>query len=1111
VGSGQWAVIVLLLVSSWLGACVEEEYDLQGEGNGVEPGREYGDGEARVAWSFNGIDDNAVGYELYGGDSTDVVCETEAGATGARLTCVEEGIVPNRRVTRRVRSVVSGLPVDPAGTFITSDPATALAPIEPPPVIIAVPEIAQRVRITNWCRPIDAHSPFEEGTRMELQRRGPVPAGSETVPDDAAVTIIPTDDPVRGYPPASSLCDDLVDPEPVAVDQAFSYRAVYFDRDGNPAPGPWSAPLSSCTGGEEVCDGRDNNCSGVVDDRAASCYTGPAATRGVGACRDGIERCSNSAPTPCLGEVRPLTEICDGLDNDCDGTVDEGFASAEYFVDGDWDGYGSASAGSACAALTDDQLRELSWRRLGDDCDDRNDAVNPGAAEVCNGLDDNCVNGPDEGFPRLIFYADRDGDGYGNSNDSIQDCRARPTVYTTTEPDDCNDSNPAINPGALEICDDIDNNCNRQTDEDLDEVPQYRDRDGDGYGGGDDLSKCLGTPGFVVEGDDCNDANRNIYPGAPEPCGSSADRNCDVRVNANPQFTVVGVLQAPAVARDAGQLQARCDNPLPATGCWTNTLIVEIQGRHTNSDANPITNVSILGDTTTLGTVVLSRPIPGDNTVQTRKVCVPTTSHTTYSSITAQVEAPAGCSAPPAVRPASQRTYGPQERCDGHDSNCAGDRDDVDPAVTECDFNSSGAPGYCANIRGTYRCEFQSPPVLQKICHSEDSSCISITNTWLGRVMRLQGTGLTFPGETTTVEVLDLGAGPGSSADDGVIRLLTGIVQTSPTQLDNIVLPSSLTSEYGHLGIRVTVGSRTSNMLPLLDIGPVAGSFVSVPAPARAWTGLSCSDGGDNQWTVDLVRAVGAPSGALRGIFAYDGSATGEARPGPVSSAQLYTQFSGYGCNVGCSGSTANACGGGYRCMAGRCIANECTSSSQCGGGRCILGNCQYIDPDQLITCPGGEGDNITVGMGGVSLSPNCQAAVVLSEVPGDPGNFNLQAVHLRRGGTYWSVLSGFEFADFETAFATRQYREDLHSVWFSADDRFALISYPSSIFGTPQASLELVSLSTGARALVDVRSCATPGSCRLQSASFQANGSLAAVFGGVSVTLSASEVPHER
>lgn len=84
-----------------------------------------------------------------------------------------------------------------------------------------------------------------------------------------------------------------------------------------------------CVGGvqptPEICDGKDNNCDGLIDNNINTrCYTGPAANRGVGVCAEGRISCINGVPGTCVGSVLPSNEICDGLDNNCNGQVDEG-------------------------------------------------------------------------------------------------------------------------------------------------------------------------------------------------------------------------------------------------------------------------------------------------------------------------------------------------------------------------------------------------------------------------------------------------------------------------------------------------------------------------------------------------------------------------------------------------------------------------------------------------------------------------------------------------------------------------------------------------------------------------------------------------------------------
>jgi hypothetical protein len=81
-----------------------------------------------------------------------------------------------------------------------------------------------------------------------------------------------------------------------------------------------------CKPEPEQCNKLDDDCNGVADDLPPEpCYTGPAETRNVGACRPGKPACNSAGTITCVGEVLPTAEVCNGKDDDCDGLVDEGF------------------------------------------------------------------------------------------------------------------------------------------------------------------------------------------------------------------------------------------------------------------------------------------------------------------------------------------------------------------------------------------------------------------------------------------------------------------------------------------------------------------------------------------------------------------------------------------------------------------------------------------------------------------------------------------------------------------------------------------------------------------------------------------------------------------
>ena len=184
-----------------------------------------------------------------------------------------------------------------------------------------------------------------------------------------------------------------------------------------------------------------------------------------------------------------------------------------YYGDADGDGYGDISV------TIQDCNPPAGYVSLSGDCNDSNAQINPGAAELCDGVDSDC-----DGVLEVLnaYYLDADGDGYGDTSISTEDCNP-PAGYVATS-GDCNDDDAQINPGAVELCDGVDSNCDGSS-EDL--ITYYRDTDGDGYGDGSVMAQGCSIPdGYVATSGDCNDLVAEINPAREELC-DEVDNNCD--------------------------------------------------------------------------------------------------------------------------------------------------------------------------------------------------------------------------------------------------------------------------------------------------------------------------------------------------------------------------------------------------------------------------------------------------------------------------------------------------------------------------------------------------------------------------------------------------------
>ncbi len=285
-------------------------------------------------------------------------------------------------------------------------------------------------------------------------------------------------------------------------DEGFAQAAGDCDDDNEDAYP--EAPEDACV------DQADLDCDGVIN------Y--------VDQDRDGASACFDCADTD--PRIRPTArELCDGIDQDCDAVIDEG-AKRTFYQDADSDGFGdSAVTSEACAAPT-------GYVPNPGDCDDADPGRNPDAVELCDGTDNRCDGDvdPATAVDALDWYVDADGDGFGAVIGLPQrGCTAPEPTGWANNNSDCNDDDPLIHPDADEVCDGVDNNCDRAVDDDgVDRYRRYADTDGDGFGDAAAPALVCGTAvGYSDLATDCDDSRNDTWPGAPERIGDGVDQDCN--------------------------------------------------------------------------------------------------------------------------------------------------------------------------------------------------------------------------------------------------------------------------------------------------------------------------------------------------------------------------------------------------------------------------------------------------------------------------------------------------------------------------------------------------------------------------------------------------------
>ena len=346
------------------------------------------------------------------------------------------------------------------------------------------------------------------------------------------------------HPFADELCDGIdndCDSE-IDEDHAVDPLAWYADADGDGFgdPGEIRAACTAPSGfvdntldcddsdanvspdADEICNDKDDDCDGSVDEPGSgfpNTYYRDGDGDGYGNIDDPIEECNPPSgyvvdSTDCddsLSHVNPgAPEVCDpnDVDEDCDGLSDDDDDSATelntWYLDADQDLHGVPEGVVASCEQPE------GYAAVDDDCDDTERTTNPSAREVCgDGIDNNCdglTDGEDATARHVRWYADVDGDGYGDPDAYWGEACDNPGGMSA-DPTDCDDTDPGINPGVTEVWyDGVDADCAGDDDYDA-------DADGHQYD--------------VYGGDDCVDSDPEIYADHVDICGDGVDSDCD--------------------------------------------------------------------------------------------------------------------------------------------------------------------------------------------------------------------------------------------------------------------------------------------------------------------------------------------------------------------------------------------------------------------------------------------------------------------------------------------------------------------------------------------------------------------------------------------------------
>ncbi len=352
-----------------------------------------------------------------------------------------------------------------------------------------------------------------------VEGAGDVAAGEDTAPD-LQNEGSPGDEDGDQIPDPEDNCPADYNPSQLDADQdgEGDLCDTDDDNDGDPDDTDCESKNPSINHDmPEACDGVDNNCDGFIDEGFPDNDSDGAA--------DCADEDTDGDGESNMTDCQPLNpdvhhkaeEECDSVDNNCNGVVDEedALGCLPAFDDLDQDGWGVFETQSClCNPYQPGKSVEFG------DCDDNNPGISPVMMETCDGLDNDCDDQIDEGEATgcVLTYVDNDGDGWGLFDSQQCLCNANQPGLSLKF-GDCDDNNPDMSPDMTEMCDDKDNNCSGVIDEQC-------DKDGDDWCN--IYMPVAGNPQTCPNGPlDCNDDNALIHPGMDEIPNDGMDNDCD--------------------------------------------------------------------------------------------------------------------------------------------------------------------------------------------------------------------------------------------------------------------------------------------------------------------------------------------------------------------------------------------------------------------------------------------------------------------------------------------------------------------------------------------------------------------------------------------------------